>query len=128
MGTSYYIQEQPPCETCGRPFEDKHIGKSSAGWCFALRVYPDEGINDLPAWQEFWKGKVIIDQHGRVVSEERMLSIITERGYAESKGLVCSVAPRSQPGPRGLLRFRIDGWHCVGHGEGTWDLLVSEFS
>ena len=31
------------------------------------------------------------------------------------------------PGPNGLLRHRI-GEHCIGHGDGTWDLIRGEFS
>jgi len=25
-------------------------------------------------------------------------------------------------------RHRVDGKHCVGHGEGTWDYIIGEFS
>ena len=34
MGTNYYLN-------------DRHIGKSSAGWYFALHIYPEENINSL---------------------------------------------------------------------------------
>jgi hypothetical protein len=33
----------------------------------------------------------------------------------------------SEPGPKGMLRHRI-GSFCVGHGSGTWDLCLGEFS
>lgn len=31
------------------------------------------------------------------------------------------------PGPNNLLRHKIDQ-HCIGHGDGTYDYLVGEFS
>jgi hypothetical protein len=30
-------------------------------------------------------------------------------------------------GPSGLLRRQINGWHCIGHGPGTWDLCIGNF-
>lgn len=33
----------------------------------------------------------------------------------------------AEPGPNGLLRHKI-GPYCLGHGEGTWDLMPGEFS
>lgn len=38
MGTNYYLHSQDPCEHCGRSYPELHIGKSSAGWVFALHV------------------------------------------------------------------------------------------
>lgn len=37
MGTNYYWRDQP-CAGCGR-YEQLHVGKSSAGWCFLFRIY-----------------------------------------------------------------------------------------
>ena len=37
-------------------------------------------------------------------------------------------ANHSEPGPKGLLRHKLDPQHCIGHGHGTWDLIVGEFS
>jgi len=34
----------------------------------------------------------------------------------------------SEPGPNNLVRHKIDDVHCIGHGEGTWDLITGEFS
>lgn len=82
MGTNYYLEPKPPCQCCGRPFEQLHIGKSSAGWCFALHVIPERGIKDLDDWVRIW----------------------------------------SQP------EARIVDEYCIGHGAGTLDLLVGEFS
>ena len=34
----------------------------------------------------------------------------------------------AEHGPNGLVRSKIDGHHCIGHGAGTWDLEVGDFS
>lgn len=86
MGTNYYLKEtpKPPCECCKRPYEtpNLHIGKSSAGWCFSLHVMPEQGIDSLADWQREWAkpGTHIVDEYGRRIPTEDMLSIITERG------------------------------------------------
>ncbi len=111
MGTNFYHHEAPPCESCGRPHDAKHIGKSSAGWCFSLRVYPSEGITTLEHWKaRFFKGE-IRDEYGTVIRPDDLLWRITERAH-----------------PHGLSRHDIDGRFCIGHGEGTWDYMLGEFS
>jgi hypothetical protein len=130
MGTNYYLNEKPPCECCGRPYEALHIGKSSAGWCFSLHIIPDEGLNTLADWVERWSktDAKITDEYGDAVTPVEMYATITIRGNG--------VKPRynfdyrandAEPGPNELARHRIGGV-CVGHGEGTWDLLSGEFS
>jgi hypothetical protein len=111
MGTNYYVEVQPPCECCGRGYEHKHIGKSSAGWCFSLHVYPDEGINTLEDWKEYLKDKVIKNEYGGIVTLDELLRCITKRNH-----------------PSGLSRHVIDSRFCIGHGEGTWDYLIGDFS
>lgn len=136
MGTNYYYYtpDGPVCPTCGRcdEAEVRHIGKSSGGWVFALHVYPDEGICDLDDWRRLFAvpGTWIEDEYGSDVAPDYMLEIITERqGPAASvmgdDGLAANRAVR---GPHNLARARVDGTHCIGHGEGTWDLHVGEFS
>lgn len=137
MGTNYYLQSEPPCKLCGHKKDDKHIGKSSCGWCFALHVYPDEGINDLFDWQRVWHGKIIIDEYGKIVSEEDILKIITirhsdktnwdEKPYGYHSWDDFHRDNHSQQGPNGLVRSKIQG-HCIGHGAGAWDLIDGEFS
>ena len=113
MGTNYYVESLPPCACCGRPFEEKHIGKSSIGWAFALHIYPDEGINTLEDWKKFLRGKKIKDEYGSSISFADLLSRITERESTR---------------PEGLVRSSVDGVRCMGHGDGTWDYFVGEFS
>lgn len=110
MGTNYYHHKAAPCPTCGHQDEPRHIGKSSGGWVFALHVYPEQGISDLPDWQREWATGTIKNEYGDTLTPQEMLSRITERSK------------------EWLRRDRIDGRHCVGHGSGTWDLIVGEFS
>jgi hypothetical protein len=138
MGTNYYL-ERNVCAHCGRGDEALHIGKSSAGWCFSLRVHPEEGIHDLPDWEREFVGGKVRDEYGETI------------GLADLRGIICNRTGRpfddahsflgysceaefhrmnfSERGPKGLLRHRIDsGSRCIGHGAGTWDLIDAEFS
>lgn len=108
MGTNFYWTEKEPCECCGRAFDDRHIGKSSAGWCFTLRVYPEDGINTLDDWEKLWESGVITDEYDTVVPVSAMKARIRNR-------------------PLTALRHPIDS-HCIGHGPGTWDYIDGEFS
>lgn len=137
MGTNYYICPNR-CTHCGRSDEKKHIGKSSWGWAFSLHVYPEDGIKDLADWIPHFQKNRIEDEYGREVSQEMMIEVIrdrqdTERNWHQAPTLYSSWADfhqknYSEQGPKGLVRFRVDNRHCVGHGEGTWDLIVGEFS
>lgn len=113
MGTNYYVYSKPACPACGREYPPKHIGKSSAGWCFSLHIYPDEGIKNWDDWKSYLLqgGMYILDEYGRDVPIAEMTTIITKR-YR----------------PQGLKRHKIDDEFCVGHAEGTYDYLVGEFS
>jgi hypothetical protein len=112
-----------------------HIGKSSGGWCFALHVNDD--IRSLDDWKEKWKDGVITNEYNEKVSPEEMLEIITKRRCLPLK--ISPIDPwytseedflaknNAEIGPNNLLRHKI-GRHCIGHGEGTWDLMEGEFS
>lgn len=136
MGTNFYVESQPPCPTCRREYEQLHIGKSSAGWCFSLRVYPEKGINTLEDWRRIWSGNTIRDEYGSPVSETEMLEIISQREWkrdsweslAKGYGSEYEFHRRnySQRGPNGLLRHKL-GSNCIGHGDGTYDLIEGEF-
>lgn len=141
MGTNYYLHDREPCPHCGREFPGKHIGKSSYGWCFGLHVIPEDGINTLDDWRREWSrpGAYIVDEYGERASVAEMETIITRRkgrvewgddrafaGYESEEHFHRS--NNSARGPNGLVRHRIDGRHCIGHGEGTWDYIAGEFS
>jgi len=123
MGTNFYIEEN-----------EKHIGKSSAGWCFALHVYPQEGINTLDDWKQEWAGKQIINEYGEPVTEEQMLNHICKRTwdqpgrYNNERDEDFLKMNCAELGPNNLLRHAIDGMYTIGHGDETWDYCVGEFS
>lgn len=111
MGTNFYLTSKP-CECCGRVDEPLHIGKSSDGWAFALHVYPENGINNLDDWKIKLKKEdgLIFDEYDRVWNYDEMIDKITNRSH-----------------PNGLRRSHVDGWHCIGNGEGTYDYIIGEF-
>lgn len=135
MGTNYYLHkkdEKPHCENCSC-YQPLHIGKSSAGWCFALHV-TDE-IKSLEDWKVRWQEGEIRDEYGTVIDAATMLDTITNRkwhlrttphGYASWDHFHAD--NHSVNGPNGLVRHKINPRHCIGHGDGPWDLCVGEFS
>lgn len=132
MGTNYYLLKDT-CQHCGKPDEKIHIGKSSCGWCFALRVTDD--IKNLSDWKKLFRNHSIIDEYGCNVSTDRMMEIITcrhsnntDHGPFYDTWEEFHIRNNSEPGPNNLVRSKIDGSHCVGHGDGTWDLITGEFS
>jgi hypothetical protein len=136
MGTNYdWTAETDPCESCGHAPEAEtlHVGKSSAGWCFALHVYPERNICDLDDWIRFIEnssGK-IQDEYGRYVILADFLVIVMARvGRLEEERAAADpiyAQNHAEPGPLGLLRHRLER-HCVKHGAGTWDCITGDFS
>jgi hypothetical protein len=128
MGTNYYWHAKEPCPSCKRDYERLHIGKSSDGWCFSLHIIPEERINSLEDWQERYKTGVIKDEYGDTITPEEMTDIITNRSWRKLPNTFDYAANHAEPDPNNLVRHRIDPRHCIGHGEGTWDYMVGEFS
>jgi hypothetical protein len=110
--------------------KQRSIGLSSGGWCFALRVYPDAGINTLVDWTKLFNtpGSVITDEIDRVITVQDMMEIITDRCWRGNKPSARELAANyGMPGPNGLARSVIGkGTRCVGHGEGTWDYFAAD--
>ena len=141
MGTNYYWVSDP-CVTCHHSTERVHIGKSSWGWCFDLHVIPEQGLNTLNDWCEKWRdGGKIVDEYGETIIPSEMKRIITKRAHQRRKTTDWAMMGyrddadfhnknHSQSGPNGLLRHAIslDGRHCIGHGKGTFDYIVGDFS
>ena len=148
MGTNYYL-EQDVCKCCNRGINGLHIGKSSSGWCFSLHVIPEEDINSLDDWITWFRKEdtIIRDEYGTVISIDDMLDEITnkkrhrsiEEAYAtrENKSLhIMYSSVEDFHAANGsftdektnLLRHKVDGIHCIGNGEGTYDFIRGEFS
>lgn len=81
--------------------DDPHARGDYAYW------YPGCG-RPMPGWGG------IVNEYGDDVSPEEMIRTITERAAWTAAGHV-------------LRRHDIDGQHCIGHGEGIYDLMVGWF-
>jgi len=131
VGTNYYYIPKPACSCCGREFDRIHIGKSSAGWCFGLHVN-QEDINTLEDWKKLFEieGSVIMNECGDVVTKEEMLSNITDRSWKGQTDWTDEMYAQNHAikGPNGLARHSLYPGLCIGHGEGTWDYLIGDFS
>ena len=138
MGTNYYLMQEK-CEHCMATPKKRHIGKSSAGWCFSLHIYPNEGVRSLGDWRRWFdkEGTYIRNEYGEDISVPQMLSIITERHWKGNGGppphpykswIDFHNRNHTRPGPNGLLRASVDGTHCVGNGTGTYDYIIGDFS
>lgn len=118
MGTNYYYEPAPGpmCPTCKHqePTESLHIGKSSAGWVFALRIWPEKNIHTLEDWKMLWaSGGQIRDEYGGQITPQEMLTEITQRFFP--RGL------RTQDEGQEICRF-------IKPGERTFKLCNYEFS
>lgn len=135
MGTNYTALTGPNSKFKG---EDLHIGKSSMGWVFSLRVHPALGINTLYDWIPVLLDPEtrIIDEYHRSITFEYMMQRITCRARrTDAEPLNMSEAELKEnhavQGPNGLLRAAVtETWQQVErrHGEGTWDYCNYEFS
>jgi hypothetical protein len=149
MGTNFYLRE-PACSHCGHQEEGLHLGKSSYGWCFSLHVYPEEFIY---TWKDVLQhiieaindGSSIVDEYGDFVALPDFVQTVTERrsttrtdwesdwwskpdGWGYHSEANFHQVNLSKRGPNFLLRHQVDGQHCIGNGEGTYDYIVGEFS
>jgi len=153
MGTNYYLvypqMVDVDCHTCGHSHKEQkkyHLGKSSFGWCFSLHVEPSAGIN---TWYDLYhdiltvvtaNGGHIEDEYGETLTLEEFTPKVTERKSSHNfderdwKDMLYFDEQNfhrlnhSERGPNNLLRHRVDGVYCIGHGEGTWDYITGEFS
>lgn len=114
MGTNYYAQRNC-CDYCGRGDDSLHIGKSSAGWVFALNTHPDEKITSLKDWLKLLSRDDvrIVDEYGKSLELEDLLERILNRHGLHG------TPPQRSP---------IDGHRVVAHGNGTYDLHRGDFS
>ena len=129
MGTNYYLYKNDEST-------ELHIGKSSSGWVFNLRVYPETGVRDLYDWIQIFldDNSTIRDEYGDLITTEKMLKVIMCRGRDEPPNWSESdfITNSAELGPNNLVRFNPA---LMGHlltkvcpGEGTWDYVNYEFS
>ena len=128
MGTNYYwTDEINACPKCGHhDGETLHIGKSSMGWVFAMRVYPEFHINNFTDWKTAFRARnsTIRNEYGEKITPLEMISIIEDRQSQSGRwpSVDWMVQNQAVPGPNGLARAE-----RAKHGEGTWDYHEGEF-
>jgi hypothetical protein len=137
MGTNHYLHA-PACPCCGKEAEERiHLGKSSGGWCYSLHVCPEEDIynyQDILVMidEKMSNGWKVKNEYGETLSLNDWQEIVTKRQGRKItpdhwswswywKNSAC-------PGPCNLARHLLDHTHCIGHGEGTYDYIVGDFS
>jgi len=140
MSTNYFArwdvgtfkEEDPltPIVTKVHIYKELHIGKSSWGWCFSLHYIPSLKLTSWEEWKKFLEDKEIYNEDEEIVSLEYLEAQVTERQGSYKRNEEYKEAIKSNKaarGPNRLLRHVIDGKLCVGHGDGTYDLLIDWF-
>lgn len=64
-----------------------HIGKSSAGWHFALCIYPVIGIKNLDDWKEIWSSKdckLFTEDNKEITPEEALRYIVNRKPWSNA--------------------------------------------
>ena len=88
MGANFYVRTPPSCggkceQHCHG--EEIHLGKSSAGWAFTFRAYPDPGdapeavtwpVNDYASWLRLTSLAAIFDEYGREITSDELVKRI----------------------------------------------------
>lgn len=82
MGTNYYLCFKP-CPTCGHSQEQRHIGKSSAGWRFLFH-YVKGTTENVEDWKsiintEIKEGAHIADEDGKTITPEQFWKMVEEQ-------------------------------------------------
>jgi hypothetical protein len=96
-----------------------------------LHVYPEDGIHDLGDWEGLWakEGSEIRNEYGDLVSLDEMRATILARVWkgnqSDGHDPTWLRDNYASEGPNGLARHE---YNCIGHPDGTYDLLVGEFS
>lgn len=110
-----------------------HIGKSSSGWRFLLRVYPKQCIRYLFNWEDLFDNKdtKIVDEYGNEISKVEMLKEIIHKD--PSKDLL----GKTEIWEEGCRKYEVRNGlmvHPLGNGvientdEETYDVCEGDFS
>lgn len=134
MGTNYYAAHK-------KTDHKIHIGKKSHGWCFALHVYPSANLNSLGDWERYLQSGYfnIVDECKHYYGIDEFLDIVLDKNgpirkpaqypnYFNTSEQEFHRCNSSEPGPNNLVRAKIDGTSCIGHGPGPYSYFVGDFS
>lgn len=128
MGVNYYVSNPKTPDRFGM-----HIGKSSGGWCFSLRVYPEYSLTTFQHWLDFLAKlpePCVMDGEGGFYTVAQFKRVVENRMWAHANSAFVRKyldSGEAVMGRNGLLSVPVDGVHCVGHGEGTWDYIAVDF-
>ena len=149
MSINYYLYKKIKnkifnirCENHINGIKVWYIGKSSCGWAFTLHV--SQNKNEFPIVGMLTLSTYIHDpdyfiknEYGSIISPEEMFTIIKYRKGSISFNLLPPIGYKNWNNfysqnncikdSHGLLRCNI-GKFCIGHGSGTWDCCVGDFS
>jgi len=105
MSTNYYVTVRSG--TFAQCVDTLHFGKSSLGWVFSVRQYPEMGLSTLYDWVALMSNprNTVADEYGRQVTVAEVLNVVTNR-----------VGERRGEAVGGKTR-----------GEGSWDYNNFEF-
>lgn len=96
MGCNYYLVSDP-CKECGKESFRRHIGKSSVGWQFHFRAYPEDNIFCYHDWVLKIKHPnfYIIDEYDIRVSVEEFIHMVSCKKTSISPWNIHSQIPMS---------------------------------
>ena len=113
---------------------DLHIGKSSGGWVFLVRLYPEHGIDSLDDWKALLMAEPfgkILDEYGRTYTVGGLMSWIEGRQWTTPcvlsfEELVLNGAEYTDGNLLRPVERHEDGC-TVRNGEGTYSYLYHDF-
>lgn len=78
MGCNYHVKINI-CSCCKRPEEEIHLGKSSAGWSFALQYNGGKFYTNFEEMKKWLEDKVIENEYGEKVSKEDFIKLVESK-------------------------------------------------
>ena len=92
MGTNYYLRHGI-CDKCER-YDERHIGKASAGWKFLFRSYEsDAGSPSIKTFID-WRGRtqkymgLIYNQYGDLIEYDDFWKMVAEKQNGKEQHLI----------------------------------------
>ncbi|HUV26578.1 MAG TPA: hypothetical protein VMW34_04350 [Anaerolineales bacterium] len=76
MGTNYYFRYKI-CDGCGS-YKERHVGKSSGGWKFLFRAYPEHYDRPIIKTKDDWDVFIAAHPNGCIVDEYELEHSIHE--------------------------------------------------
>lgn len=126
MGTNFYLESEPPCPCCGRPYAREHIGKNSGGWVFCWQA---STYSNYERWQaalveaEKSNRYPVVDEYGTAYTVAEFLECINH----PEPGLLNLKAYHALPENRELWHGgRFEDYETVD--EQGWRFCRTEFS